>query len=320
MTETSKEAIVSYFDDLLGEPAAPTTEESAAKPLTTASPASQARSPTAPEPRKNVAQPLALAQVAQMDADLKALEESKKLQLQALLNSHLLVPTPAPTATPAPTLVDVSTSTAVLTRAPVPIEPVPVSQSSPLTQAVVKDEPMPSAAIDTTAGKAVNPYLAWAENGRPVWAQKQFDVLLFQVAGLTLAVPLIALGQIYPLTDDLTPVFGQIDWFMGFQPTQAGAIRTVNTALFVMPERYDPKFPSTAKYVVTIDGLDWGLAVDAVRNPSTLQPEDVTWRSQRSKRPWLAGTVKSAMCALIDIPQMGQLLQSHDRKRTLSHT
>jgi purine-binding chemotaxis protein CheW len=155
--------------------------------------------------------------------------------------------------------------------------------------------------------------LEWLENGRPQWAQSRFDVLLFQVSGLTLAVPLIALGQIQPLTDELTPLFGQADWFMGLQPTPAGKIRTVNTARFVMPERYDESFLQTAKYVISINGVPWGLAVDSVNQPITLVPEDVKWRSDRSKRPWLAGTVKDHMCALLDIPRIGQLLIEADK-------
>ncbi|UZJ45250.1 chemotaxis protein CheW [Marinimicrobium sp. C6131] len=155
----------------------------------------------------------------------------------------------------------------------------------------------------------------WLVNGRPVWAQERFDVLLFKVSGLTLAVPLIALGQIQPLTDELTPLFGQADWFMGLLPTPTGKIRTVNTARFVMPERYDERFVETAEYVISIDGVPWGLAVDSVNQPISLDPEDVKWRTERSRRPWLAGTVKEHMCALLDIPRIGQLLMEADRKR-----
>lgn len=155
--------------------------------------------------------------------------------------------------------------------------------------------------------------LEWLENGRPQWAQSRFDVLLFKVSGLTLAVPLISLGQIQPLTEELTPLFGQADWFMGLQPTPAGKIRTVNTAKFVMPERYDEAFLQTAKYVVSINGVPWGLAVDSVNQPIVLQPEDVKWRGDRSKRPWLAGTVKEHMCALLDIPRIGQMLIEADK-------
>ncbi len=155
--------------------------------------------------------------------------------------------------------------------------------------------------------------LQWSSNGRPQWAQERFEVLLFEVAGLTLAVPLIALGQIQPLTEELTPLFGQAEWFMGLQPTPVGKIRTINTAKFVMPERYQDSFLDAAKYVISINGLPWGLAVDAVNQPISLEPEDVKWRSERTKRPWLAGTVKQHMCALLDIATMGKLLSEADQ-------
>jgi purine-binding chemotaxis protein CheW len=155
--------------------------------------------------------------------------------------------------------------------------------------------------------------LHWQENGRPDWAQSTFDVLLFQVSGLTLAVPLVSLGQIYPITDKLTPLFGQADWFMGLLPTPAGKLCTVNTAKFVMPERYQDSFVDAFKYVVSINGVPWGLAVDSVNQPIKLEPEQVKWRGDRSKRPWLAGTVKEHMCALLDIARIGFLLASSDK-------
>lgn len=157
------------------------------------------------------------------------------------------------------------------------------------------------------------PGAEWMPNGRPQWAQSRFDVLLFKVSGLTLAVPLISLGQIQPLTEELTPLFGQADWFMGLQPTPQGKIRTVNTAKFVMPERYDESFVKSARYVVSINGVPWGLAVDSVNQPISLMPDDVKWRTDRSKRPWLAGTVKEHMCALLDIPMIGQMLINADK-------
>lgn len=175
----------------------------------------------------------------------------------------------------------------------------------------------PALAEDIHVATQVSHYqingVEWLENGLPQWAQSRFDVLLFKVSGLTLAVPLISLGQIQPLTDELTPLFGQADWFMGLQPTPAGKIRTVNTAKFVMPERYDETFLQTAKYVVSINGVPWGLAVDSVNQPITLLPDDVKWRGDRSKRPWLAGTVKEHMCALLDIPRIGQMLIDADK-------
>jgi len=189
--------------------------------------------------------------------------------------------------------------------------PPPVQEENPAEVASAVE----NAAVEDTAvaENHANHGLQWLENGRPAWAQDRFDVLLFTVSGLTLAVPLIALGQIQPLNDQLTPIFGQADWFMGLQPTAVGKIRTVNTAKFVMPERYDKRFLETAQYVISIDGLPWGLAVDTVNQPITLSPDDVKWRSERSKRAWLAGTVKEHMCALLDIPMMGKLLMDTDK-------
>lgn len=166
---------------------------------------------------------------------------------------------------------------------------------------------------ETATQYAEIPHLQWAENGLPQWAQDRFDVLLFNVAGLTLAVPLIALGQIYPLTDELTPLFGQADWFMGLQPTAMGKIRTVNTARFVMPEKYQDSFLDNTKYVMSLNGVMWGLALDSVNQPMRLDPDQVKWRNDRSKRPWLAGTVKDHMCALLDVPRIAQLLLEADR-------
>lgn len=172
---------------------------------------------------------------------------------------------------------------------------------------------------ETTAQlqEAINTYqmpgLEWMPNGLPQWAQARFDVLLFKVSGLTLAVPLITLGKIQPITEALTPLFGQADWFMGLLPTLSGKIRTVNTAKFVMPERYDENFVKNAKYVVSINGVPWGLAVDSVNQPIRLEPDAVNWRTNRSKRPWLAGTIKEHMCALLDIPMIGQMLMDADK-------
>lgn len=180
-------------------------------------------------------------------------------------------------------------------------------------EAPVLDEPALETATYDSFHRNLKEMAQWAENGRPVWAQDKFEALLFEVSGLTLAVPLVSLGQIFPLTKELTPIFGQSDWMMGLLPSTLGRLRVVNTALFVMPEKYDEHFPENAKYVVSIDGVPWALAVDCVNQPITLDPDEIRWRSDRGKRAWLAGTVKSAMCALLDIPQMAQILAASDK-------
>lgn len=231
--------------------------------------------------------------------------EAQRERLQKLLYS-------VAQSIPEPSLPDPSPQEPLPVAAP---ELAPVAPSEPVLQVPLPtpeqdlaEEPLGAEAFSYQAED-----LEWLANGRPAWAQKNFEVLLFDVAGLTLAVPLIALGQIQPITGALTPLFGQADWFMGIQPTPAGKIRTVNTAKFVMPERYDETFLDSAKYVISIAGVPWGLAVDSVKQPVTLAPEDVKWRGERSKRPWLAGMVKERMCALLDVPRIGQMLMAAEQ-------
>jgi purine-binding chemotaxis protein CheW len=152
--------------------------------------------------------------------------------------------------------------------------------------------------------------------GRPEWAQGPFECLLFDVAGLTLAVPLVCLGSIYPLEgQELTPLFGQPDWFLGILPCQAGNLKVLDTARWVMPDRYRDDFREGLQYVISVQGYEWGLAVHQVSRSIRLDPDEVKWRSQRTQRPWLAGTVIEHMCALLDIAALAELIASGAAKR-----
>ena len=143
-----------------------------------------------------------------------------------------------------------------------------------------------------------------------------FECLLFDVAGLTLAVPLVCLGSIYPLENqELTPLFGQPDWFLGILPSQAGNLKVLDTARWVMPERYRDDYRDGLKYVISVQGYEWGLAVHQVSRSIRLDPAEVKWRSQRSQRPWLAGTVIEHMCALLDVAALAELIASGAVKR-----
>ncbi|WP_437884279.1 chemotaxis protein CheW [Pseudomonas sp. LRF_L74] len=153
--------------------------------------------------------------------------------------------------------------------------------------------------------------------GRPQWAEEAFECLLFDVAGLTLAVPLICLGSIYPLADaELTPLFGQPDWFLGILPSQAGNLKVLDTARWVMPERYRDDFRDGLQYVISVQGYEWGLAVHQVSHSIRLTPDEVKWRAQRAQRPWLAGTVIEHMCALVDVAALAELIASGATRKT----
>jgi len=148
-------------------------------------------------------------------------------------------------------------------------------------------------------------------DGRPAWAAEPFECLLFDVAGLTLAVPLVCLGSIYPLAgQELTPLFGQPDWFLGILPCQAGNLKVLDTARWIMPDRYRDDFRQGLQYVISVQGYEWGLAVHQVSRSLRLDPNEIKWRAQRGQRPWLAGTVIEHMCALLDVAELAELIAS----------
>lgn len=188
-----------------------------------------------------------------------------------------------------------------------PLE-VAVAPAAPVVEAPVPAEPL----VEVHLPPALNPPVPPATtDGRPAWAAEPFECLLFDVAGLTLAVPLVCLGSIYSLAgQELTPLFGQPDWFLGILPSQAGNLKVLDTARWVMPDRYRDDFRQGLQYVISVQGYEWGLAVHQVSRSLRLDPGEIKWRSQRGQRPWLAGTVIEHMCALLDVAELAELIAS----------
>ncbi len=184
----------------------------------------------------------------------------------------------------------------------------PVSTIAPLLQTLVP----PVVEVHLPPGTTPPPV---ASDGRPSWAAEPFECLLFDVAGLTLAVPLVCLGSIYSLEGhELTPLFGQPEWFLGILPSQAGNLKVLDTARWVMPDRYRDDFRQGLQYVISVQGYEWGLAVHQVSRSLRLDPNEIKWRSNRGQRPWLAGTVIEHMCALLDVSELAELIASGGAK------
>lgn len=234
-------------------------------------------------------------------------EPIKTLNLRMPLPALASVVAPAPVEMPVviPAVPESFTPSDELPRALVaPAELATITEPAEQAGEVEGDLPLPGAPA------------AWLDNGRPAWAQQPFECLLFKVGGLALAAPLAELGSIYPLdTESLTAIFGQAAWFMGLLPVKGYNVRAIDAAQVVMPERYAASMRELYRYVITLHGSDWGLAVDSVADSIVLQPDEVRWRGQRSKRPWLAGTLVTQMCALLDVAQLIWMFQNQDGKR-----
>lgn len=147
----------------------------------------------------------------------------------------------------------------------------------------------------------------------PSWAAAQFQALLFRVAGLTLAVPLAELSGIQEWDDEaVTPMLGRIPWYLGLMEYRGRQMPVVDTAQLVLPpdrlaSLMEQPEERLSRVVFIGDGR-WGLACDEVAEVITLRQDQVKWRSSRTKRRWLAGTVIEHMCAIIDPPAFAEML------------
>ncbi len=211
------------------------------------------------------------------------------------------VSAPQPVVVPTPPPVEKPRAAPPVIAAPAPVSPPPAEVvTTPVEPVAEVHRPTPPGAVPPLTVE-----------GRPSWAAEPFECLLFDVAGLTLAVPLVCLGSIYALAGhELTPLFGQPNWFLGILPSQAGNLKVLDTARWVMPDRYRDDFQQGLQYVISVQGYEWGLAVHQVSRSLRLDPSEIKWRSQRGQRPWLAGTVIEHMCALLDVSALAELIAS----------
>ncbi len=232
----------------------------------------------------------------------KVVAEVQKQQLNQLLS------TVKPPAVAAP---------AVAKAAPVAPKPVTPAVTKPVTSPVIAKAVVP----EIVTPKVVAPLVSTPVVSTPVppvtpptapvaeYRQGKFQALFFEVAGLKVALPLKELGGIHKM-GPLNHLPGKPAWYRGVMLYRDQKINVVNTAMWVMPEKYDQALAEKLnyQYVIMLGKSSWGLACESLINTVTLEQDDVKWRSAEGKRPWLAGLIKQHMCALLDVDAMVALL------------
>lgn len=134
-----------------------------------------------------------------------------------------------------------------------------------------------------------------------------FQTLLFEVASLTLAVPLVKLGGIIDISEqDITPLVGTPTWFMGLVPNERGNLMVIDTQQFLMPEK--PIVEKEYRYLIILDDSQWALACHSVGEARNLSPDDIRWSARSSSRPWFAGMVVESLSALLEVDELINLL------------
>ncbi|MGG5573512.1 chemotaxis protein CheW [Vibrio diazotrophicus] len=140
--------------------------------------------------------------------------------------------------------------------------------------------------------------------------EQNFQVLYFDVNGVTFAVPLDELGGIHRKAE-LNHLIGRPAWYLGLQTNRDSQLDVVDTAKWVMAEKLrDDSYKEAYQYIVMLGESMWGLACSQLLGTETLSSEKIRWREQVGKRPWLAGMVKEKMCALIHVEALIAMLNA----------
>ncbi len=146
----------------------------------------------------------------------------------------------------------------------------------------------------------------WQSTQRDV----DFQVLYFDVNQVTFAVPLDELGGIHQL-GELNHLIGRPKWYLGLQTNKDQQLDVVDTAKWVMADKLvDDSYKENYQYIVMLGESQWGLAASQLMGTELLSADQINWRTQAGKRPWLAGMVKEKMCALIHVEELIVMLKA----------
>ncbi|GAB2925177.1 chemotaxis protein CheW [Rheinheimera gaetbuli] len=234
--------------------------------------------------------------------------QQQKQQLNELLAQAVMTTTEPVTKANAATNVSSKLTTAAQTEQALAGLKQKFAQAEQTMQLAQRDVPVAQRlAVETPA--AVATPVPVSQQATKDYRQGRFQALFFDVAGLKVAVPLKELGGIHQMAA-VNSLFGKPEWFKGVMLYREQKINTVDTARWVMPEKYDQTLQQKLnyQYVIMLGNSNWGLCCEALINTFTLEQDDVKWREAEGKRPWMAGLIKKHMCVLVDVDAMIDLL------------
>ena len=236
------------------------------------------------EPERRAQLSELLAQVSKVRVDMDALSQEAQSDAFAL----------ATEVSPVQSALAVESEPKIETE----IETVPPQGLAEVAAPIAPPE-VQSASLEASVGAPA------AETWQNIEVGNEFQALFFEVAGVTFAVPLMELGGIHQL-GEVSALFGQPKWYRGIMTQREQQMSVVDTALWVMPEQ-DLEV-TDYQYLIMLGESNWGLACHHLKGTELLHRDQVKWRHQEGKRPWLAGMVKEKMCALLHVRELLVLL------------
>ncbi len=167
-------------------------------------------------------------------------------------------------------------------------------------------------ASDTGSTQGNVQLLASDSGDIPHWARAPFQVLFFDVCGMTLGVPLVSLTGIMKKHEAFSRMPGQPVWHLGVVPHRQRNVVVVDTSRLIMPERIGPAREALAisgTHLLLIGKGDFGLLIDSIKDTVSMDVRQIRWRSNPVKNTWLAGIIIERLSALLNVDALLGMLQ-----------
>lgn len=150
--------------------------------------------------------------------------------------------------------------------------------------------------------------------GVPDWAKTKVQYLQYTVINMKLATPMEKLAGVIEWDGTVTAVPGGASWMIGLIRNQDKNVQLVDTKQ-IINSTADLALDSAAsgisgKYVVLIDEGRWGLLCDSVAGVLNLEPSAIRWRSERKRLRFIAGTITSELCFVLDPELLAEQLNT----------
>lgn len=139
-----------------------------------------------------------------------------------------------------------------------------------------------------------------------------FACLPIVVGGVTLAIPGDEVRQVLNPLVQPQSVSGhrrRPGWFAGYCEAAGRRASLVNLAVIISD---GGQLAGEAKAAIVVGDGRYALACDAVLDAFDVQPDRVSWRTTRTRRPWLAGIETARRCALLDMRALARQLAAEE--------
>jgi len=131
-------------------------------------------------------------------------------------------------------------------------------------------------------------------------SEQFIEVCVFTVSGLKLAIPNDKISDVIALSEKIALVDNKLLQAVSDFGADRATVSVINTSLLVMP---DSGWSRPNKIILMKDN-HIGLTCDDVVESLKLDKNDVRWRTNNTKRRWLAGTVITRQMALLDVDKI----------------